>query len=87
MIQNMRQDVVDSVLKVALDGESVRGDNGAVLIDEDTSQIVYLLSHEFQPREFSTKLNELLSDDERKHIFIVHKSKDAMHISKIPRGV
>ncbi len=72
------------ILEVALEGEKSRGDNGAVLVDNE--HVVYLLSHEFQPSDFRQQLEELLSEDDRVHIFIVHKNDDAMHISKIPRG-
>lgn len=79
------QEHTQELIRIALEGEQARGDNGAVLIDEESSDFLYLLSHEFKPDEFTEKLNELLSEDNREHIFIVHKSKDAMHISKIKR--
>ena len=86
-MDNNSREEVQHIIQIALQGEALRGDNGAVLIDNDHTEPVYLLSHEFQPQEFSEQLNELLTEDERKHIFVVYKMKDAMHISKIPRGV
>ena len=68
--------VMNEIIEIGIRGEQARGDNGAVL-----------LSHEFKPSTFGDQLNELLSEDERAHIFVVHKTKDAMHISKIPRGL
>ena len=79
--------VMNEIIEIGIRGEQARGDNGAVLFDEENSSIVYLLSHEFKPSTFGDQLNELLSEDERAHIFVVHKTKDAMHISKIPRGL
>ena len=76
---------VQRIVEVALEGEHRRGDNGAVLIDKTNDAIVYLLSHEFQPAQFRTQLESLLSDDRHKHIFVVHKDDSHMHITKIPR--
>lgn len=86
-MQNASREFVERVIEVGIVGEQRRGDNGAVLVDAETNDIVYLLSHEFQPLAFQNQLNELLSEDNQKHIFIVHKDKDAMHISKIPKGI
>jgi len=78
---------VEYILKVALNGEQARGDNGAVLVDTETQDVVYLLTHEFKPSNFSEQLEELLSEDGRANIFVVHKTKDSFHVSKIPRGI
>ena len=77
----------EQIIKIGLNGESVRGNNGAVLIDEENNEMVYLLSHEFKPQDFCDKLSDLLSEDGSDYMYIVHKTKDAMHISKIPRGI
>lgn len=77
----------EQIIKIGLNGESVRGNNGAVLIDEENNEMVYLLSHEFKPQDFCDKLSDLLSEDGNDYMYIVHKTKDAMHISKIPRGI
>tara|TARA_B100000482_G_scaffold68970_1_gene48389 strand:+ start:2487 stop:2747 length:261 start_codon:yes stop_codon:yes gene_type:complete len=86
-MQNFEKEMTDEIIQVGLQGEYARGDNGAVLVDQDSKEIVYLLSHEFKPNNFSLKLQELLSEDYRKHVFVVVKTNDALHISKIPRGV
>lgn len=75
-----------AIMQVGILGESARGDNGAVLVDKESSEMVYLLSHEFDPPQFREQLNDLLSDDNHQHIFVVFKDKDAMHINKIPKG-
>ena len=85
MLQNQSQEYVQNIIRIAIEGEKSRGDNGAIMIDEETSQIVYLLSHEFQPSDFSEQLNDFLSEDNGVHIFIVHKINNSLHISKIPR--
>ena len=85
MLPNQSREYVQSIIQIAIEGEKCRGDNGAVLIDDESSQILYLLSHEFKPVEFSEQLNDLLSEDNSVHIFIVHKVNDSLHISKIPR--
>ena len=86
-MEDSTREHVNNILKVALHGEKVRGNNGAVLIDDDTSDIVYLLSHEFKPDDFSERLNEMLTEDGCNFVYIVHKTKDSMHVSKIPRGI
>tara|TARA_B100000214_G_C23718966_1_gene513370 strand:+ start:69 stop:329 length:261 start_codon:yes stop_codon:yes gene_type:complete len=86
-MDKLDRESIEQIIRVGLSGEAERGTNGAVIVDEETNEIVYLLSHEFKPQDFSEKLNDLLSEDNNKHIFIVHKTKDAMHISKIPRGI
>jgi len=86
-MENFEKEMVEKIIQTGLQGEFIRGDNGAVLVDQDSGDIVYLLSHEFKPQDFCSKLEELLSDDNRKHIFVVVKTNDALHISKIPRGV
>lgn len=73
------------IISTGIMGEQTRGSNGAVLIDDESSDIVYLLSHEFKPIQFAEKLNELLTDDNNVHLFVVTKTKDSMHISKIPK--
>jgi hypothetical protein len=85
-LQKFDNGKIQMIIQTALNGEHARGDNGAVLIDEETSELVYLLSHEFKPVQFSEQLNDLLSEDKRVHIFVVLKTKDAMHISKLPRS-
>ena len=86
-MQNFEKEMTEKIIQTGLHGEYVRGDNGAVLVDQDSNEIVYLLSHEFKPDDFCLKLEELLSEDERKHIFVVIKTNEALHISKIPRGI
>lgn len=81
------KEVTEAIIKTGLQGEMVRGSNGAVLFDTETNEMVYLLSHEFLPTEFSTKLSEMLSEDGNSFLYIVHKTSDAMHVSKIPRGI
>ena len=85
MLENQSREYVQAIIRIAIEGEKIRGDNGAVMIDEETSQMVYLLSHEFKPPQFSEQLNELLSEDNSVHIFVVHKVDNSFHISKIPR--
>ena len=77
---------MELIIRTAIEGEHARGDNGAVLLDDESSDVVYLLAHEFKPLQFSEQLSDLLSEDNRKHMFVVLKTKDAMHISKIPRS-
>jgi hypothetical protein len=71
------------IVNVAIQGETVRGSNGAVLVDTDSNDVLYLLSHEFKPAVFCEKLNEMLSEDGSEYFYVVHKSKDSMHISKL----
>lgn len=83
----MDQDTVNTILQVALQGEQARGDNGAVLVDTDEKTIVYLLTHEFKPEQFSSKLEDMLSEDGKQYFYIVHKTSDTMHVSKLPKGI
>lgn len=78
-------ELTETVLKIALQGEHVRGNNGAVLVDTTSNDIVYLLSHEFKPDSFCEKLQDMLSEDGNDYIYIVHKDEKAMHISKMKR--
>lgn len=84
----MDKNLTKEIIRVALEGEKARGNNGAVLIDTSQSdvKIVYLLSHEFGPEEFSEKLNDSLSEDGQNYIYVVNKVDKAMHISKVLRS-
>ena len=86
-MQDNSRELTEYILKVGIQGESVRGSHGAVLVDTNTNDVVYLLCDEFSPLEFSSKLKEMLSEDGMHYMYIVHKSTDALHVSKIPRGV
>lgn len=79
-------EAANRIIACAVQGEACRGDNGAVMVDTNHDDIVYLLSHEIEPRAVGEALNELLSEDERKHVFVVQKTSDNIHILKIPRG-
>ena len=87
MLENKVSDpaIADVIIHTAINGEKSRGDNGAVLVDTENSTIVYLLTHEFQPDNFREKLEDLLSEDNNQHIFVVFKSKTDMHVSKMAR--
>lgn len=86
-MENNSRELTERVVKIALNGEYARGNNGAVLIDETSNDMVYLLSHEFAPSDFSETLSEMLSEDGHSFLYVVHKTSEAMHISKIPRGI
>ena len=78
-------ELTQKIIAIALQGEHIRGNNGAVLIDTVSDDVVYLLTHEFKPQTFCDKLQDMLSEDGNEYIYIVHKEEKAMHISKIKR--
>ena len=86
-MDNDKQQVTEAIIKTAMQGESFRGTNGAVLFDLSSNDMVYLLTYEFEPIEFRERLEEMLSDDGHVYMYIVHKDNENMHVSKIPRGV
>lgn len=77
-------DNVNNIIEVAHNGEKTRGSNGAVLVDEDKSVVVYLLINEF-PEDFQENLSDLLTEDESQHIFVVKKQNDVLDVLKLKR--
>jgi hypothetical protein len=77
--------VKEKIIETATQGEFSRGSNGAVMLDQDSKDVVYLLTNEFQPREFQEKLEDMLSEDGREYFYIVIKNEKEMHITKIKK--
>ena len=84
-MEDTTHELTQKILQIAMQGEHARGNNGAVLIDTVSNDVVYLLTHEFKPETFCDKLQDMLSEDGNEYIYIVHKEEKAMHISKMKR--
>ena len=81
----MNEDKIKKIIETSMIGEKMRGSNGAVMVDDEADEIVYLLVNEISPPQFREKLEDMLSEEANDYMFVVHKTKEAMHISKLPR--
>ena len=75
----MNQELFD----LFFDEEYKRGTGGVLFIKDD--KYSYLFSREFHIKDFTTKLQDILDEDEGKNIFFVIEKDNQLHIMSYSR--
>lgn len=70
---------------VAASGEQQRGSPGCVWVDAEAGRCEYLLLPEVPNDDLRSGLEDMVSDDNDEHFFIVHKHKESAHLFKYPK--